>query len=264
MTSIRLSRPMVADRFVLFGVLVSLLAKLQLFFVGFFVYRQLPIQDDFFPAVLRSPLLFMGCYIGALLLTTLTFLSRSHRPLWILKCAIILCLSTLCVHQQSYNDVTFLTSIWAVIWSIWFGWYLTCNDESSALEAGTVFSHAILSLVFLGAAVGKLTSGYWDGTVLYHIYFESRNFWVFNLLRDNLETDQLRVAAQWYSRGVVVTELSCSLLWLFPPRIASWIAIVVLLAIALMSNFLLFSVVGGLIGLAGVGLVAKKATKKLS
>ena len=262
MISTRLSRPMVADRFVMFGVLVSLLTKLQLFIVGFRVYRQLPVQDDFFPALLRSSELFLGCYIGAVLLTTSTFLCRSHRPLLVLKCAMVSCLFTLCVHQQTYNDVTFLTSLWAVIWSIWFGWYLSRNDEPHAFDAGTVFSHAILSLIFLGAGVGKLTSGYWDGKVLYHIYFESRDYWVFNLLRDNLEADLLRVVATWYSRSVVVTELACSMIWLLPVRIASWIAITVLLGIAIMSNFLLFSVVGSLIGLACVGLVAPRQPKK--
>jgi len=53
---------------------------------------------------------------------------------------------------------------------------------------------------------------------------------------------------------VVVVETVCGLgLWLLPPRVAAAAGVTVLMAIALFSNFLLFSVLSCVIALASVG-----------
>jgi hypothetical protein len=48
-------------------------------------------------------------------------------------------------------------------------------------------------------------------------------------------------------------------LWALPPRIAAALAILLLSSIALFSNFLLFSVLFALIGLASVGLLVPRS-----
>jgi hypothetical protein len=53
---------------------------------------------------------------------------------------------------------------------------------------------------------------------------------------------------------VIITETCCGLLWLMPSRWAFRVATAVLLGIALLSNFYLFSVVFCLVGLAVAGL----------
>ena len=113
-----------------------------------------------------------------------------------------------------------------------------------------------------GGAVGKMTEGYWSGQILYEIYFVGRDFWVYNLVRQFVPEDQLLGVAMWHSRVVICSEWFCAFLWLLPPRVASTVAILMLCGIALTSNFLLFSVVGSLLGLALVGLHQKKGPAK--
>ena len=113
----------------------------------------------------------------------------------------------------------------------------------------------MISMILLGGAVGKWTSEYWSGEVFYDIYFVDRDFWVFNLLRDHVEPETLREIATWYSRQVVVVESVAGFgLWLLPARWAAIAGMVVLTSIALLSNFLLFSVLSCVIALAAVGL----------
>ena len=124
-------------------------------------------------------------------------------------------------------------------------------------------THLILLMIFIGGAVGKLTPGYWDGTVLYEIYFRERNFWTYNLVRGMVSEESLPAVAMWHSRMVVCAEWLCGFLWLMPRKIASIVAIVMLCGIALTNNFNLFSVVTCLIGLALVGLHQKKKPQEL-
>ena len=113
----------------------------------------------------------------------------------------------------------------------------------------------------LGWMLGKWTAEYWSGEVFYEIYFRDRNFWVFNLLRANCEPDTLREISTWYSRQVVVVETVVGLgLWLLPPRWAAAVGVLVLTSIAVLSNWLLFSVLSCLIGLAAVGFLVPRAT----
>ena len=116
----------------------------------------------------------------------------------------------------------------------------------------------IISMIFLGGAIGKWTPGYWSGDVLYEIYFVDRNYWVFNLLRASVETESLRDIATYYSRMVVITESCCAFLWVLPVRIGAAAAITVMLGIVIFSNAYLFSVMFCLIGLAIVGLHESK------
>jgi hypothetical protein len=60
-----------------------------------------------------------------------------------------------------------------------------------------------------------------------------------------------------YSRQVILVETLGGLsLWLLPPRWAGLAGAVIFCSIALLSNFLLFSVLGPLIGLSLVGCCA--------
>ena len=72
-------------------------------------------------------------------------------------------------------------------------------------------------MILLGGAVGKWTAEYWSGEVFYDIYFRDRDFWVFNLIRENFEAETTREIATWYSRNIIVIETVAGLgLWLLP------------------------------------------------
>ena len=81
------------------------------------------------------------------------------------------------------------------------------------------------------------------------------------MLRSWLDTESLRWAAMAYSRHVIVVETLGGLcLWLIPARWAALVGVVIFFSIAILSNFLLFSVLGPLIGLAVVGWSRSRAS----
>jgi hypothetical protein len=233
--------------------LASLLWKLPAFVLCFQIYVALPLEDPFFPDLLRNNVVLGLAYLLPVCLSCIALVSRDRTFLRIQS--LIACAGTflLCIHQGTYNDVTFLTSWWS---SLWCAWYVGRLDDPVGPLAvkGVFLAQLILSLIFLGGAAGKWTAGYWSGEVFYEIYFVGRDFWLFNLLRESLDASSLRDVATWYSRLVIVTESCCGLLWLLPSRWALPLAIAVLLGIALLSNFYLFSVVFCLVGLALAGL----------
>ena len=114
-------------------------------------------------------------------------------------------------------------------------------------------AHAIISLNFIGWAGGKMATEYRSGQVLYGIYFVDRDFWFYNIIPSYCSANKLRNAATLHSRFMFVTEVAWGFLWLLPKRIASWVALAVLLGIALSNNFLLLSVITSLVGLAIIG-----------
>lgn len=235
------------------GMVVSLVWKARFYWYSLGVNNEFPLVDPFFPGLFRSPSVLVAAWMMATVCSLLTLLAKWKPWLLLLGFGSCLGLSILCVHQNSYNDVTFVCCAWTSLWCCWL-----CSRIGERFETlyprAAWLSHIVLSLVFFGAVVGKLTPGYWSGEVLYEIYFKGRDFWTYNMLRDSMSEEALRQTAMWHSRMVVVSEFVCSFLWLMPRKLASGIAILVLCGIALTNNFSLFSVVTCLIALALVGL----------
>lgn len=177
-------------RVVAVAILISLVWKWRNFVLAVSVYQSLPLQDHFFPTLLQSTWLLVAAYLGTLISVLSLILSRRQHLLRITSSSACVCLALMCIHQQSYNDVTFLTCFWTSVWSWWFVRQLGQPAEA-LLQRAAFLAHAILSVIFLGGTVGKLTPGYWSGEVLYNIYFEGRDYWLFNLMRQNLSNDYL-------------------------------------------------------------------------
>lgn len=244
------------------GILVSLLWKIRFYWYSLGVNEEFPLIDPFFPEFFRSQAVLMAAYVAAAVSSLLTVFVRAKMPLLILGCLSLGGLSILCLHQNAFNDVTFLTCAWSSLWCLWLTSRLGEAFETLYPRAAWL-SHMVLSLIFFGAAIGKLTPGYWSGEVIHEIYFKSRDFWTYNLLRDSMSEEALRNAATWHSRMVVLSEFLCAFLWLMPRKVASFVAIVVLCGIALTNNLSLFSVVTCLIALSLVGLHETKQDKPL-
>jgi hypothetical protein len=240
-------------RVVVASLLASMLWKFRVIPLFYSIYASIPLHDSFFPAPLRHPTVLAVLFILPIV-AGVAVLFISDRKLILMQSLItVLAMFGLCIHQATYNDVTFLTCFWAALWCGWFA--LRMDDPADLLFAkGSRLVVLIFSVIFLGGAVGKLTPGYWSGEVFYHIYFTERNYWVFNLLRANFEPEALRSIATYYSRMVIGTELACAFLWLLPSRWACAIGVIVFSMIALMSNTNLFSVMGCLLGLGLAGM----------
>ncbi len=256
----QLNRTLFGHRLVQGGILLTLIWKWSFFVAANGMYDAIPLSDPFFPAWLQSAITVRVAFVTAVAAVGLNLATNRHRLQWICSLTALLCMTVLCIHQASYNDMTFVTAWWACVWAMWFVNHLNDPDQASLLRRASFLSRLIISLILLGGASGKWTAEYWSGEVFADIYFKDREFWVFQWLRSYFEPDQLRTIAMWYSRKVVLIETIAGLgLWALPPRIAAVMAILLLASIALLSNFLLFSVLFALIGLASVGLLVPRS-----
>lgn len=252
------SRTLMAYWLVLFGIFIGLVWKWSFFVACDQAYTDLPIMDSFFPAWLREQLVLRWAYLGSLGAILVAGIVPHSRVRQIACWALLAAATVLCVHQGSYNDMTFVTTWWTALWAVWFVHHIQDADADVVLSRAAFLSRAIIAMILLGGASGKWTAEYWSGEVFYDIYFVDRDFWLFNWLRSRFEESTLRDIATWHSRKVIVVETICGLgLWLLPPRIAGVVGIIVLTSIVLLSNVYLVSVLACLIALAAVGLFVR-------
>ncbi|TWT53200.1 hypothetical protein Pla22_08280 [Rubripirellula amarantea] len=253
------SKVIVAYRIVQALLSLALIWKWTYYVASVRLYGETPIFDSFFPDFFRSNTVLVVAFLAAVVASGLGVVVGNRRTLIALALISFAGLTITCVHQGSYNDMTFVTAWWTALWSLWYVTRLDCDEPERLLSKGAFLSRAIISVILLGGAIGKWTSEYWSGEVFYDIYFVDRDYWVFNLIRQNFDADVQRVLATWYSRFVIASETMAGFtLWLLPPRIAAVAAMVMLTSIALLSNFMLFSVLLSLVGLASIGLFVSK------
>ena len=236
------------------AVLIAMLWKVRYFWLMDQWIVSIPLQDEsFFPWMFRNQSTARQAYLLACGAAAALLLVRQQQWLTILASAQLVFVVTLNIHQSGYNDVTFLCCGWASAWCVWMSTKI--DEPTQTLHPRAAWlAHAILSMIFLGGAIGKLTPEYWSGDVLYELYFRDKDFWFYNLVRSSVDVSAVKDIAAWHSRAVTASELVCGFLWLMPMRFASWLALAMLLGIALTNNVLLFSVVTSLAGLAIVGL----------
>ncbi len=252
-------RVLVAHRMVQAGILVTLIWKWKFFVFANGVYETIPLDDPFFPGWLRSALTLRVAFLATVASVALNMLATDRIVRRWCSLITLIGATVLCIHQGSHNDMTFVTAWWTALWSLWFVHRVEKDEPSDLLDKGAFLSRLIISVILLGGGIGKWTAEYWSGEVFFNIYFVDRDFWLFNLLRANFEMETLRQISMWYSRQVVVIETVAGFgLWLLPPRWAASVAMLILTSIALLSNFLLFSVLSCLIGLAAVGLLVDR------
>ena len=239
------------------AILISLIWKASFFIWVSKAHLMFPLEDPFFPWPLQQLETARIAYLLAAITAAFVLFAKTQKNIFRLTTLNFVALVVLSIHQKSFNDVTFMCCAWSSLWCTWMATRLHEPFEN-LFERSAWLTHLILSMIFVGGAVGKLTAGYWDGTVLYEIYFRDRDFWTYNLVRSWCAEESLPVIAMWHSRMVVCAEWFCGLLWLMPRKMASIVAIIMLCGIALTNNFKLFSVVTCLIGLALVGMHEKK------
>jgi len=153
-----------------------------------------------------------------------------------------------CIHFETCNDATFVTSFWVGLWLCWFTANAHRTDAALYVHA-RVLAQCTLALVFLGGAIGKFTGAYLSGEAFYQLYFVQKPSWPYPWLRATLSPESLRVIATWFSRGVIAVELLVALCPVLPFRIAAIGGIVVMAGMVIVSTWYLLSVMACLIGL---------------
>jgi hypothetical protein len=236
------------------GLLVSLLYKHDFYRSAAQVYIRLPIDDDFFPALFQSAYAAIAIFLSIAIMSVLNFFIDNRRWQIAFSFGPLVGVSLLCLHQATYNDATFTTMWWSSLWGLWLVWRRGIESEQVLIDKAAFLSRVIVSMILFAGAVGKWTSEYWSGEVLHDIYFIDRKFWLFDEVRSRFSAETVRELATIYSRFVIVTETVGGIgLWCLPPRVAATVGIILLVSIALMSNFLLFSVMGCMIGILASG-----------
>jgi hypothetical protein len=149
---------------------------------------------------------------------------------------------------DTHNDATFITGVWTALWMLWFSTKLDGEATQVAPQA-IGLAQAIVALVFLGGAVGKLTEAYTSGEVLMHLYMGRKGTLPWTWLREVLDPAAQRTFMRWFSRVSIALEGALALLPLYPVRIGAAAAVVAMVGIVLVSHVMLTSVMACLIGL---------------
>lgn len=168
--------------------------------------------------------------------------------------AIILSISSLGLlgHINAYNDATFTTCFWSSLWLLWLAINGHRHDENLQKEA-TWLAKGTLAMIFLGGALGKLTGGYWSGEVFYTLYFEGKDYFLYDWIRESASPAARQQLATILSRAAIIGELLLAAALFLPFRWYARLAIFTMLSIVFISAPYLFSVMAPLIGILIAG-----------
>jgi hypothetical protein len=202
---------------------------------------------DAFPALLCNSRLAFAVYLAPALAVVALVFPRERvakaSSVWITFMALIACL-----HLETCNDATFVTSFWVGLWLTWFVWRGRRDDaDHYALARG--LAHLVVGMVFLGGLVGKLTDAYRSGEAFSRLYFRDNPAWPYPALRARLSPDRYRALADWFSRGAISCETMMALAPILPTRVVVVVGSVTMLAMMVAWTFHLFSVLSCLFGL---------------
>ena len=104
-------RPLAAYRLVQAAILISLFWKWKFFLEANSIYANIPVEDPFFPDWLRSVTTIRLAFWGSALATSISLIASVNLLQKICSWLGFFGISLMCIHQGSYNDMTFVT-IW--------------------------------------------------------------------------------------------------------------------------------------------------------
>lgn len=162
-----------------------------------------------------------------------------------------LCAALLLLHVSTFGDASFVTALWAGVWLLW----ASVISEAEAARWGPRLAQAVISLIFLGGALGKLTPEYIDGTVIYETAFIGNGSFLYQWMRAELTPDQLRAVATGFSRIVIASELALATSVLWPSRVALVAAAGMGIAMSATTTFAVFPATGPVTVLGISGLI---------
>jgi hypothetical protein len=210
-----------------------------------------PVQDAFFPQVLRHPApLLIAAFLP--LVTEAFVLFRPTRPR-LRRQAVCetVAAAILLVHQATYYYATWVVIFWAGAFLLWLAWGAARSDDA-VRATGPFLAQLIIAFVFFGGAAGKWTAGYWSGAPLYDLFFRDRPYFVYAALRARFDMTTLRLIATGFSRAIVVVETAMAFIVFLPARPAAIVTVLVACGLWLSSGDL-FDVAWPIIGLAVAG-----------
>ena len=157
------------------------------------------------------------------------------------------CSTVLLNHIVTFNDATYVSSFWVSVWMVWMAWNCERQDPQLIQESKRL-SLMVVSLMFLGGFMGKLTPAYWSGE-MYSQFPLIREALSPQWLTSYLSTAQHHQVFVWASRLTVIMEGCTALLCLAPFRVAAPLMALAMFSIMAGMTFYLICVFSCLIGL---------------
>jgi hypothetical protein len=227
------------------------------FLQNFLDATQHPIVHDSFPELLRDPRIAFVVYLLPLLCLMPLF---RPRLMWMRAASLLMVGTALfsCLHLETCNDATFVTSLWVALWLAWFVWSKRIDPT---LARG--LAHGVVGVLFLGALVGKLTPEHRSGEAFYRLYFRDNPAWPYPWLREALTRESFRGLATVFARGAIFAETLLSLAPILPTRFVLAVGALTSLTMMVAWTFHLASVLSSILGLLVAALILERRfTKK--
>jgi hypothetical protein len=215
-----------------------------------------PIVNTFFPEILQSSLIAQVAYF----FPAFIILGMVFRRMFSYELAtkiMTVCSLILMLHSETYNDATFINSFWVGLYCMWFVSQFKRCDQSFRKHACSL-AQCLVSMIFLGGFVGKITQGYWSGEVFYNIFFTSSPYFPFTYFRDHFLINQQRFIAVIFSRGIIFLEAFIALGFFIPIRLFCSVVPLFLFCFMFTNTWRILSVLLCLIGLLWASLLLMK------
>lgn len=149
----------------------------------------------------------------------------------------------LLLHSATYNDATFVTSFWVSCWLFWFSFHAQEKYNSQACKLAT----AIVSMIFFGGFIGKLSSEWASGEVVFGLIQSTFTYWPFSWINNNTTYDQLKVFSMIMSWAVIAFELILATCFLWPLKISLKYTPAMIAGVVFFRSWQILSVIGCLI-----------------
>jgi hypothetical protein len=152
------------------------------------------------------------------------------------------------LHINTYNDVGFITSFWVGLWLVWFAFNMDTKKNNFELHA-IQLALSIVTLIFLGGAIGKCSREWWDGDVLLAIMQANFIHWPFNWLKQSLSTEDMLLLSKSLSRALIFTEALIATCLLWPKNKALLYTPILILGIVAFRTWIILSVLSCLVSM---------------
>lgn len=232
---------------------------IKLSFFSQYLFREIvayPVVLDFFPEFFRSPISAQVFYILPVFALPVFF--RPHLFYFRLASLVMTVSSAvLLLHQDTHNDATFVTSFWAAAWFLWFVYKMGAKEEMVYVHAQSL-ALCVISVIFLGGLVGKLTPEYWSGEVFSNIFLQQNYGLLGEWVRAHVSAETIRFHFQWIAKMIILGEACLAFALFLPYRLVCVIGITFMLTTSVYTTWMIFSVMFCLIGLLLAGWQLKK------
>ena len=235
-------------KLVLCGILFGWLIKAPVFFWTYLnsVTINYPVTFELFPALFENPVLGKIMYFLPVATIPALFLKNENISLMYHKaCSALLILSSLymLLNSATYNDATFVTSLWVSIWLLWFSFHPEKEHQKHACSLAL----AIVCMIFLGGVIGKMSQSWWNGEALSGIMDSSFNHIPFSWLKNNLTFEQLDLLALTLSWGIIIIEIAVTSSFFWPQKFSLKFIPFIILGITLFRTWKILSVISCLV-----------------